>query len=348
MRKAGKQGSMRAARATMHDVARAAGVGTTTVSRVINGELYVNGETAARVRAAITRLGYQPSQAARALKGEKTHCIGIIVPTLLDPFFAQIVMLVQKLVRERQMLLIVLASEDDATQMVRELKTFHSYHIDGLLIVPPSQLTRALVAAVKDLAVPTVTIDRPMTKHYSSVTCDNFEAARASVEHLIGHGCKSILCFGGTSKLYTIQERVRGYNKALDHASLKSHILTGMPKEAMKKALGEAFQNRQEKIDAIFSLYSEATIAAYEFLIASNYRIAQDVCLLGFDDFPLASTLAPAVSVMRQDIEAIGTAAAELLFREIEQSTVSITRASIASTLVVRSSCGVQARNGSS
>lgn len=140
MRKPGKASSTPSVRATVHDVARVAGVGTTTVSRVINGAQYVDTKTAARVQAAIASLGYQPSHAARALKGEKTHCIGIIVPTLLDPFFAQIVMLVQKLVRERKMLLIVLASEDDAAQTVQELQTFNSYHIDGLLIVPPSTL----------------------------------------------------------------------------------------------------------------------------------------------------------------------------------------------------------------
>ena len=81
-------------RPTLFDVAREAGVGTTTVSRVINGGHYVDTDTMARVQAVIARLGYQPSQAARALKGEKTHRIRFIVPTLPDPFFAQLASMV--------------------------------------------------------------------------------------------------------------------------------------------------------------------------------------------------------------------------------------------------------------
>ena len=108
--------SQKPRRPTLFDVAREAGVGTTTVSRVINGGHYVDAATMARVQAVMVRIGYQPSHAARALKGERTHSIGFIVPTLLDPFFARLASVVQNIARQQSCILIVLASEDEAQQ----------------------------------------------------------------------------------------------------------------------------------------------------------------------------------------------------------------------------------------
>jgi LacI family transcriptional regulator len=152
-----------AKRSTLVDVAREAGVGTTTVSRVINGGHYVEAKTLARVRAVMARLGYQPNQAARALKGERTNTLGLIIPSLKDVFFASVADIAQKMARKNNYVLILLVSDDDADQEITELDVFQSHRVDGLLIVPPRKQTRNFLASVKKLSMPLVAIDRPLS-----------------------------------------------------------------------------------------------------------------------------------------------------------------------------------------
>lgn len=333
-------------RPTLFDVAREAGVGTTTVSRVINGGHYVETSTMARVQAVMTRIGYQPSHAARALKGERTHSIGFIVPTLLDPFFARLASVVQGVARQQNCVLIVLASEDEAQQETIELETFQSYRVDGVLIVPPRHQGRKLLNAISALAIPTVALDRPLAGRFSSVTCDNFDASRAAVDHLLQHGRRRILCFGGDPQLFTIQERIRGYEVAVSAAGLTPCLAIGAGPEQMLNNLQQAFQLPADRPDAIFALHGDASMAAYEFLIDSPYKIPADVALLGFDDFPLAGSLRPPVSVIRQPINEIASTAAHMLFEQILTGSRTPRQVSISTEMVLRVSCGCNGAPG--
>ncbi len=326
-------------RPVLSDVAREAGVGTTTVSRVINGGHYVDAATMAKVQAVIGRLGYQPSFAARALKGERSHSIGLIVPTLLDPFFAKMASIVQEATRQRNYILIVLASEDDAAQEIQELDVFRSYRVDGILAAPPRQQTRKFLTALSSLSVPVVALDRPLEGRYCSVVCDNFAASRHAVEHLIQHGRRSILCFGGDPNLYTIKERVRGYEEAVRSAGFEPCVVNTPDPEQMPQVLRDQFADPARRPDAIYALYSAASVSAYEFIIDSPYTMPVDVALLGFDDFPLAGTLRPAISTVRQNVSDLGFAAANLVFDQIK-SEFAPRQITISADLIPRSSCG--------
>jgi LacI family transcriptional regulator len=326
------------------DVAQMAGVGTTTVSRVINGGHYVDPTTKSKVLDVMERLGYQPSQAARALKGEKTHSIGMIVPTLRDPFFANLASVVQQITRQKNYLLIVLASEDDPLQETDELDRFRGYRVDGMLVVPPRVQTQRFLRAVKSLAIPTVALDRPLEMRASAVLCDNFEAAKGAVQHLLAHGRRRILCLGGDPDLYTIQERVRGYEEAVTDARLKPRVLTGADARQLTSALRERFANSRERPDAIFAIYGGASVVAYEFLIDSSCKVPEEVALIGFDEFPLAGTLRPTLSVIRQPINELGTTAARMLFEQIDGELGNPRRITIATELVPRMSCGCESR----
>jgi LacI family transcriptional regulator len=331
-------------RPTLVDVARMAGVGTTTVSRVINGGHYVDTATMSRVQGVMDRLGYQPSQAARALKGEKTHSIGLIVPTLRDPFFANLASAVQQVTRQKNYVLIVLASEDDPVQETVELDIFRSYRVDGMLVVPPRVQTQKFLNAVKSLAIPTIALDRPLEARCSSVTCDNFDASKNAVQHLLAHSRRRILCLGGDPNLYTIKERIRGYEDTMASAGLKPRVLSGADARQLSIALTERFADPQERPDAIFAVHGDASVSAYEFLIDSSYKVPQDVALIGFDEFPLAGTLRPTVSVIRQPINELGAAAARTLFEQIEGEPGAPRQIIIATELIPRMSCGCEPR----
>jgi LacI family transcriptional regulator len=331
-------------RPTLLDVARMADVGTTTVSRVINGGHYVDAATMAKVQAVMDRLGYQPSQAARALKSEKSQSIGMIVPTLRDPFFANLASAAQQVTRQKNYVLIVLASEDDAVQETEELERFRSYRVDGMLVVPPRVQTQRFLKVARSLGIPTVALDRPLDMRCSAVICDNFEASKSAVEHLLAHGRRRILCLGGDPELYTIQERVRGYSAAMADSGLKPRVLSGADAAQLTAALKERFSSTRERPDGIFAVYGDASVSAYEFLIDSGYKVPSEVSLIGFDEFPLAGTLRPTLSVIRQPIHELGTSAARILFDEIEQGSSTPRRITIATELIPRMSCGCEPR----
>ncbi len=330
-------------RPVLNDVAREAGVGTTTVSRVINGGHYVDAATMAKVQSVIARLGYQPSFAARALKGERAHSIGLIVPTLLDPFFARMASVVQEATRQRNCILIVLASANDAAQEIEELDVFRSYRVDGILAVPPRRQTRNFLSALSSLSVPVVALDRPLEGRYSSVLSDNFEASRSAVEHLIRHGRRSILCFGGDADLYSIQERVRGYHEAVRSAGLEPCVMNTPDGEQMPRVLRDCFADPAGRPDAIYALHGVASVSAYEFILDSPYSMPQDVALLGFDDFPLAGSLRPAISTVRQNVSDLATAATNLVFDQIKDE-LAPRQITISTEFVPRSSCGCASR----
>lgn len=328
-------------RPTLVDVAREAGVGTTTVSRIINGGHYVEAGTLARVKAVMKKLNYQPNHAARALKGERTRTLGLIVPSLKDEFFANLADTVQTLARKKDYVLIVLASADDAAQETREIAVFQSHRVDGLIVVPPRVQTQAFLAAVKSLGVPVVAVDRPLLSRNSSVTCDNYDAAFAATQHLIQHGRRKILCLGGDADLYSIKERQRGYQDAVAHASLSSEILAAAEARSFVSTLNARLSGPvKRRPDAIFALLNAGAIAAYEQLLDAGLDIPQDVALIGFDDFPLSSTLRPPVSVVRQPLAEIGRAATQLIFEQIETGVTTTQHITLATEFIQRISCG--------
>jgi LacI family transcriptional regulator len=328
-------------RPTLVDVAREAGVGTTTVSRIINGGHYVEAGTMARVQAVMKKLGYQPNHAARALKGEHTHTLGLIVPSLKDEFFANLADTVQTLARQKDYVLIVLASADDAAQETREIAVFQSHRVDGLIVVPPRIQTQAFLNAVQALNVPVVAVDRPLLARTSSVTCDNYDAAFKATQHLISHGRKRILCLGGDPDLYTIQERQRGYKDALQQASLSTEIISSATPSEVTKGLIAALQRPiKRRPDAIFGLLNAAAVSVYEELSKLGRKIPEEVALIGFDDFPLSSIVTPTVSVVRQPVSEIGWAATRLIFEQIERSSNVPHHLTVETEFICRHSCG--------
>lgn len=345
MKEGGRQGGKAPGspkrRPTLVDVAREAGVGTSTVSRIINGGRYVETSTLARVEAVIRRLGYRPNQAARALKGDRSRTIGLIVPSLRDEFFAELAHTVQMLMREKDYVAIVLVSADEAQQAIAELAVFESFRTDGVIIVPPRVQSAAFRSAVNRLAVPVVSVDRPLEVRTSSVTCDNFTASRTVTEHLLQHNRRRVLCLGGDPDLYTIQERQRGYASAMTGAGLPTEVLAAPDIHTLHDDFQAILRRSPRKRpDAIFALLNVASIAAYEALTSAAISIPREIALIGFDDFPLSSTLTPPVSVVRQPIAEIGRTAVRLLFDQLETGVAPSQTVVIETEVLWRASCG--------
>lgn len=338
---------------TLGEVARRAGVGTTTVSRVINGGERVSPKTLERVRRIIDELGYSPNQAARVLKGDRTRTIGLIIPSIADPFFSSCAEAAQAVVRSNDSLLIVTTSQNDPHAELESLNILISHRVDGLIIAPANSRSQVLNKVLSRLSIPVVTLDRPISDSpVSSVVTDNFKGARSATQHLIDHGCKRIVCLTGESTLYTIRERIRGYRAAMKAAGLPFILDTSIRDYGSAEYAVESLFADAEHPDAFFTLKNKTTIYAFEALQKLNIGIPKPLALLGFDDFELASTLRPSISVVQQPIEEIGRVAAELLFerflgipgRPLQSRTPRVRHVVLDTRLIRRSSCGCPER----
>jgi len=291
-----------------------------------------------------------PNQAARVLKGDRTKTIGLIIPSIADPFFSSCAEAAQAVARSNDSLLIVTASHNDPHIEIENINILTSHRVDGLIIAPANSRSQALRDLLNRLSVPVVAIDRPVSNSsIPSVLTDNFKGARFATRHLIEHhGYKRIVCLTGESTLFTIQERIRGYRAAVESAGLTYALNTAIKDYKSAEYAIESMLDGANPPDALFTLKNSTTIFAFEALQKLNVHVPKSVALLGFDDFELASAVRPSISVVQQPVEEIGRVTAELLFEQLfgrrnaglsahSRRTRQVT---LETRLIQRSSCG--------
>jgi LacI family transcriptional regulator len=336
---------------TLSEVAKRAGVGTSTVSRVINGGQRVSPETLARVRRVIDNLGYVPNLAARILKGYRTRTMGLVIPSIADPFFSGCAEAIQAVAQANDSVLIVVTTQNDPRTEVENLNVLRRHRVDGLIIAPANSQNQTLPQQLEAMSIPVVAIDRPVaSSSVTSVLANNFCGAKLATQHLLDHGYKRILCLTGESTLYTIRERIRGYQETVQAAGLKPRLDTSVRDYKSAEYAIETSLTAADPPDAIFSLKNSTTIYAFEALQHLKVPIPGEVALLGYDDFELAATLRPSISVIEQPIEEIGRLAAESLFAQMletpegHRKPTKPRQIQLETQLVPRSSCGCSPR----
>jgi LacI family transcriptional regulator len=334
--------------ATLSEVAKKAGVGTTTVSRVINGGLSVDPKTLARVQLAIERLGYMPNQAARILKGDRTRTIGFVIPSIADPFFSSCAEAAQAIVRSNDSVLIVLTTQNEPKTELDAVNMLMRHRVDGLIIAPCNAEDGLLSQMLGRISTPVVTLDRPIQgSTIPSVLSDNFAGAKLATQHLIEHGYRRIVCLTRETRLYTIQERMRGYRETMKAAGLKPLIDTSVDGHVSAEKSLRKLLSSSTPPEALFTLKNSTTIAVFEVLQKLGVEIPGRVALLGYDDFQLAEVVRPSISVIRQPIEEMGRVAAQLLFKRFlgggpwdGGGSSNREQVQLTTKLVLRASCG--------
>ncbi len=320
------------------DVARLAGVGAATVSRVINGGQNVSGKTMAAVQSAIEELGYHPSQAARTLKGARTKTIGLIVPSVADPFFSAAAAAIEVVARAHGSLVLLATSDNLPLREREQVTTLIQRRIDGLILAPSDA---AEIDALRHAGFPVVCFDRPFPGDaLPTVLSDNYGGAKAATEHLVAQGYKRILCIGGDAKLFTSRKRVRGHRDVVRAANLPYLAELDVQNYASAEAALHRHLSGKEPIDAVFCIKNAITANVYRILRQMEVRVPEAVALLGYDDFELADALEPPVSVIRQPVVSIATRAAEMLFKALETGCEESVTLTLKVELVARGSCG--------
>ncbi|QTE31621.1 LacI family DNA-binding transcriptional regulator [Pengzhenrongella sicca] len=306
----------------MHDVARLAGVSVKTVSNVVNGYAYLRPATKSRVEAAIAELGYQVNVSARNLRQGRTGMIGLAVPELSQPYFAELADLVIQAGEECGVTVLI---EQTGAQRDRELEVLHGNRrrmTDGLIFSPLAlgEEDRAEFTVGYPLVLLGERIFRGPTDH---VTMANAEAAYAATTYLIGLGRRRIAVVGAHpgETVGSAALRTAGYERALAEAGLPLDPALVVPGDPWHRATGarvvEDLLASGTAIDAVFALNDALALGALRALSARGVRVPQDVAVIGFDDVDDARYSTPSLSSVAPGRREIARTAVELLVARI-------------------------------
>ena len=331
---------------TLVDVAREAGVSLKTASRVLNRSKNVSQEKAAKIRTVMERLGYRPNELARGLKAKRSAAIGMVVPNLSDPFFANAVHAVQEVARTNGYVVILASSGGEVALERSEIEGLVGRQIDGLVVAPVDSRIDSF-SDIIPAGVHAVTFDQLLRDaDRDSVTVTNRSSAREATEHMVSHGLRRIVAIGARPYLYTCKERVAGYRAAMKGASLEPRVCL-VEHESMLIAewlAKEVFS--VQKADAIFSLNWVCTMLTLRALRQLGKKAGRDIPMFSFDDFELADMLTPGLSVVKQPTEMLGREAANLLFERLRGRGGNSRAVVLPTSLILRQSCGCEAQQG--
>jgi DNA-binding LacI/PurR family transcriptional regulator len=333
----------------MGEVARAAGVSQSTVSRVVNGNPRVDADVRRKVERHIRRLGYVPNMAARTLVTRRSDSVGVVIPEPAsrifgDPFFAQVLRGISGALNARRQRLVLLIAETEEQE--RGLAPYlMAGHVDGIIMyslhgddpLPDVLRRRGIPVVVGGLP--------PHGAHVSFVDTDNAGGATTGVAHLLELGRRVIATIAGPQDMTAGVDRLEGYRDALRAAGLEADedlVAYGeFTRESGVRAMSELLARRPD-IDGVFVASDLMASGALEVLRASGRRVPQDVALVGFDDSPIALMTEPTLTSVRQSPEIMGRELVELLFGRIEARDPVIRRVMLATELVIRRSSGGQ------
>ena len=330
---------------TLKDVARRADVSVSTVSRVFNNPEKVRPDTRQRVREIADTLGYRPNRVARRLRLENgtAGLIGLVIPDIQNPFFADVVRGVEDVIHEHDYALVLSNSDEDAERQKMALDTFRTEDVDGV-IVPPVRLDDPAVRKLSETSTPLVCVDRGMKDlRVDTISSANRQGAYDAITHLIELGHERIAFIGGIGEVSTAIERREGYKAALRDHDLPvddSLIKEGEPRRERGRAHTEALLERRQSPTALFTGNNLATLGTLSTLNRHGIHVPQEMALVGYDDIPWAMALNPPPTVVDQPGYEMGNRAADLLFRRIDEPERSATVVTLQPKLVIRRSCG--------
>ncbi|HEY6745726.1 MAG TPA: LacI family DNA-binding transcriptional regulator [Mycobacteriales bacterium] len=328
-------------RPTLRDVAARAQVSFKTVSRVVNNEPGVSPVLAARVRTAIDELRFEPNAGARSLRRSdgRTASIGLLLEDVANPYAASVQRAVEDEARPRGVMVFSGSLDEDPTRERELVRAFTARRADGLLLMPASAdqgyLERELRAGTA-----IVCIDREARGlAVDSVITTNMAGAAEATRHLAAAGHRRIAYLGDRPGIPTAEQRYQGYRSALEGLGIPvdpALVVQGPHDVASADGTATALLTGPTPPTALFAAQNLITIGAITAL--RRLGLERRVAVVGFDDFPMADLLAPAVTVVAQDPAAIGRLAAKLLFARIDGVAGTPTTHVVPSTLIRRGS----------
>lgn len=302
---------------TIKDIARRTGVSHSTVSRALRGNTLISPETAERIRQAAQEMGYQPSAAARSLKTRRTQVLGVIVSSLADPFFSEILYGIEECVQECGYSLFIAASQHDPQRERKIVQTMMEQRTDGVIICSSSfsaEQGRQLISHGFPIVV--VNYQAAESFHYS-IYHDDVDGSRQLTRYLIGLGHRRIAYLGNSHSGRTTLDRLNGYRSEMAAAGLPvpedyiHHLEGGEPHLGL--AAAEYYLQLEHRPTAVVCFNDMLAIGVLQGFNRAGVHVPRDISVTGFDNITFSAYTNPPLTTFDQPKRSIGREAAELL-----------------------------------
>ena len=328
----------------LKDIARDLGISTVTVSKVLRGNKDISEKTRARVLKRMQELNYKPNMLARGLASGRTYTVGLVVPDLVHPFFAEFAKSLAGTLRGSQMALLLASSEESPELEQQEIRTLLGRNVDVLLIASCQAQLKSFYE-LGDERTPFLLVDRNfpyLAAHF--VGSDDYEIGRIATEHLISIGKRRIGHIGGRVMSPSV-ERLRGYRDTLRRHQLESPEERVVTRERVEESGDDAgYQAMQELLglrnrpDAVFCYNDLTAIGAMEAVRAAGLSVPGDIAFVGAGNLRYSRYLRVPLTSVDQQPEKLGQRAGELALEVMATPDMSCKTLLLPPKLVVRHS----------
>ncbi len=313
------------AKATLKQIAKELNVSVSTVSKALNDSPEISELTKVKIKEYAKLKNYKPNVIGLNLKNRKTKTIGVIIPNILNSFFAKVFSGIEKVADEKGYNVIMCISNESLKKEMHTLEMLSNGTIDGFIVSVSEEAQKKHqydhFSAIINDGTPIVMFDRIAEDiDCDKVIVDDFDSALDSTQHLINLGCKNIALLSSIDNLSVGKLRAEGYLKALEvnKIAIKNDIILRTDSEDDLNEKIENF-NDDNTIDGIFALDETDSVAALKFGLKKGYKIPEELSIIGFADGILASRrLSPRLTTVSQHGIEIGEVAAKLLIDRLE------------------------------
>ena len=303
---------------TIKDVAREAGLSVGTVSRVLNNRGYISEETRQRVRAAMDQLGYCPNEMARSLSKQTSRLIGLIVPHISHPYFAELISAMGQVVSRSGYRLLLFNSQNDAETERKYIDVCRQTRVAGIIVC-----SAGVTENFRELDVPVIALERYCESAAATVECDNYGGGAMAARHLIGLGRKHLMVInGGDVVQMPADERAAAFAEVCrengvscrEERATEQEYRSGDYTERLRRIF-DAHESGATPVDGIFASGDVIAAEVLQEAAARGIRVPEELAVVSFDDTALARLTVPGLTSVHQPVGEIAETAMQLLMR---------------------------------
>ena len=311
-------------KATLKQIAKELNVSVSTVSKALNDSPEISEQTKTKVKEYAKLKNYKPNVIGLNLKNRKTKTIGVIIPNILNSFFAKVFTGIEKVAEEKGYNVLTCISNESLEKEINTLEMLSNGTIDGFILSISEEAQKSNEFShfndIINEGTPIVMFDRVSDEvNCDKVIVDDFDSSVKATQHLLNLGCKKIALFSAIDNLSVGKLRAKGYFKALENNNIKVNddiiVLTESEDDFDNKSKMLFAQN---KIDAIFALDEHTSSSAIKLGLKNGYKIPENLSIIGFADGVWSRRFSPSLSTVSQHGPEIGEEAARLLIERLE------------------------------
>lgn len=307
---------------TLYTIAQRTGFSISTVSRVLSGNSQnsrISKKTAKLILEEAQKCNYTPSILAKGLRTNHTETIGLVIPSLDNPYFADIAHIIIQEAGSRGYTMILVDTMENEGLERKGINSLLSRKVDGMVVVPCGQ-DPSFLEKISSGEKPVVLVDRYYNSSPLPYVCtDNLAGGYIAAKHLIEKGHRNIACIEGPKYSMPVKERVRGYLKALEEAGIDGRETLSGDNFSIQNGYIETklLLNKKERPTAIFALSNTILLGSIKAINESGLKVPDDISIISFDNYTYLDYMNPAITRISQPIEEIGILAVKLLMESI-------------------------------